>query len=230
MQTKRSRRGFTLIELLVVIAIIAILAAILFPVFARARDAARGTQCMSNIRQINTGLQMYTQDNDEVLPVIYQATSPATFVPFMLNPYIKNGQLWKCPNDSAQTDTFDGTSSDGNVSYGYNDEDGLNGTSLASIGKPSDTVSFIDNNQTIDAITNDASFNPVGAFPTAPYTPPGPLSNTMFRHSGNSRAFVGFHDGHVKSLTPSQVFVTGDTEDGNGPLANGDRYLLWNRY
>ena len=62
------RRGFTLIELLVVIAIIAILAAILFPVFAQARDKARAAACLSNTRQIATAVAMYTQDYDEVLP------------------------------------------------------------------------------------------------------------------------------------------------------------------
>src|SRR5579871_1515730 len=64
----RNRRGFTLIELLVVIAIIAILAAILFPVFARAREAARKTTCLSNMRQNGTAIAMYTQDYDETLP------------------------------------------------------------------------------------------------------------------------------------------------------------------
>ncbi|MFP3905132.1 MAG: prepilin-type N-terminal cleavage/methylation domain-containing protein, partial [Armatimonadota bacterium] len=61
------RKGFTLIELLVVIAIIAILAAILFPVFARAREKARQSSCLSNVKQIMLSLMMYTQDNDEVL-------------------------------------------------------------------------------------------------------------------------------------------------------------------
>src|SRR5438270_7299810 len=61
-------RGFTLIELLVVIAIIAILAAILFPVFAQARDKARMTTCLSNLKQIGTGLMMYAEDYDEILP------------------------------------------------------------------------------------------------------------------------------------------------------------------
>src|SRR5579871_3597631 len=70
MTLSRIRRpdGFTLIELLVVIAIIAILAAILFPVFARAREAARKTSCLSNMRQFGTGIQMYTQDYDETMP------------------------------------------------------------------------------------------------------------------------------------------------------------------
>src|SRR5689334_25448872 len=67
-QTRRSLTGFTLIELLVVIAIIAILAAILFPVFARAREQARRTVCMSNMKQLSMGLMMYVQDYDERMP------------------------------------------------------------------------------------------------------------------------------------------------------------------
>jgi prepilin-type N-terminal cleavage/methylation domain-containing protein len=65
------RRGFTLIELLVVIAIIAILAAILFPVFAQARESARKTQCASNARQVGMGTQMYLQDYEEMFPIGY---------------------------------------------------------------------------------------------------------------------------------------------------------------
>src|SRR5690242_21003145 len=65
------KRGFTLIELLVVIAIIAILAAILFPVFAQAREKARATSCLSNLKQIGTGCMMYIQDYDETYPLGY---------------------------------------------------------------------------------------------------------------------------------------------------------------
>src|SRR2546427_7953539 len=76
----RAGRGFTLIELLVVIAIIAILAAILFPVFAQAREAARKTSCLSNIKQITLASLMYAQDYDEVLngPALRRCNSPAT--------------------------------------------------------------------------------------------------------------------------------------------------------
>lgn len=68
---RRSSKGFTLIELLVVIAIIAVLAAILFPVFARAREQARASSCLSNIKQLGTALQMYMSDNDQIMPCAY---------------------------------------------------------------------------------------------------------------------------------------------------------------
>jgi prepilin-type N-terminal cleavage/methylation domain-containing protein len=109
----RSRNAFTLIELLVVIAIIAILAAILFPVFAQARDKARQTQCLSNARQISTALMMYVQDNDETFfwqrayneqitygPGFWGA-SYRTYVrwPFEHQAYVKNNDVFKCPSD-----------------------------------------------------------------------------------------------------------------------------------
>jgi len=89
------RRGFTLIELLVVIAIIAILAAILFPVFAQARDAARKTQCLSNGRQIGTAMMLYTQDYDEMYP-----SSHYGIYLTLVQPYAKNKQIWRCPSHS----------------------------------------------------------------------------------------------------------------------------------
>jgi prepilin-type N-terminal cleavage/methylation domain-containing protein/prepilin-type processing-associated H-X9-DG protein len=96
--------AFTLIELLVVIAIIAILAAILFPVFAQAREKARQTQCLSNTKQIGTGLMMYIQDYDETTPLIlYGPTSGVGGSPHwqdLLYPYIKNEQLFNCASDS----------------------------------------------------------------------------------------------------------------------------------
>ncbi|HZT44210.1 MAG TPA: DUF1559 domain-containing protein [Chthonomonadaceae bacterium] len=95
------RQGFTLIELLVVIAIIAILAAILFPVFAQAREKARAVSCLSNLKQINLGLMMYVQDYDETYPIgQYEdhdgAGNPSDHITWcdVIQPYIKNGNSW----------------------------------------------------------------------------------------------------------------------------------------
>ena len=105
---QRHNKGFTLIELLVVIAIIAILAAILFPVFAQAREAARKTSCVSNLRQLNTGVQMYAQDYDEAMPLNFaQDVNTAeywfTWHDFV-QPYLKNWGILICP-DSEYTKT-----------------------------------------------------------------------------------------------------------------------------
>ncbi|MBM3474405.1 MAG: DUF1559 domain-containing protein [Armatimonadetes bacterium] len=95
----RTHRGFTLIELLVVIAIIAILAAILFPVFARAREKARQTNCLSNLKQIGTATMMYIQDFDERYPGhTSNAADPTYDWPISIGPYVKNAQLFRCPS------------------------------------------------------------------------------------------------------------------------------------
>ena len=98
------RRGFTLIELLVVIAIIAILAAILFPVFAKAREKARQSSCLSNQKQIGLGMMMYAQDYDETIPQ-YRHDWPGRTVAYeyclwywLVNPYVKNRQVFICPS------------------------------------------------------------------------------------------------------------------------------------
>lgn len=108
------RTGFTLIELLVVIAIIAILAAILFPVFARARAKAQQAGCMSNMKQIGLAFAMYSSDNDNKMcaatwqgsPPFTTATPPCTSISYTLwaqviAPYLKNQQILVCPGDSS---------------------------------------------------------------------------------------------------------------------------------
>ncbi len=100
-QEKLRSAGFTLIELLVVIAIIAILAAILFPVFARARENARRASCQSNLKQIGLGCIMYRQDYDEQeVPKMVGEPYPSGVVHMsvLINPYVKSNQLWSCPS------------------------------------------------------------------------------------------------------------------------------------
>jgi prepilin-type N-terminal cleavage/methylation domain-containing protein/prepilin-type processing-associated H-X9-DG protein len=113
---RRSFAAFTLIELLVVIAIIAILAAILFPVFAQAREKARQTTCLSNMKQWSIGTKMYLSDYDETVVPCYLYTvhgSDGTLKtgapvlqwwPDLLDPYVKNDKVWHCPNWSDKYD------------------------------------------------------------------------------------------------------------------------------
>ena len=97
----RTRHGFTLIELLVVIAIIAILAAILFPVFAQAREKARATSCLSNMKQLGLGFIQYNQDNDEKNPDGVNVSSPGgNGWAGQLYPYVKSKSIYVCPDDS----------------------------------------------------------------------------------------------------------------------------------
>jgi prepilin-type N-terminal cleavage/methylation domain-containing protein/prepilin-type processing-associated H-X9-DG protein len=107
------RKGFTLIELLVVIAIIAILAAILFPVFAKVRENARRISCASNLKQLGTGLTQYVQDNDEQIANGVPNTSNWSGIGWgsQIYPFIKSVGVFKCPDDSTPMPT---------VSYAFN--------------------------------------------------------------------------------------------------------------
>jgi prepilin-type N-terminal cleavage/methylation domain-containing protein/prepilin-type processing-associated H-X9-DG protein len=115
----RRGRGFTLIELLVVIAIIAILAAILFPVFAQAREKARQAQCMSNVRQLNVAVQMYLQDYDETFPPsqfdgdsipglgnLGPLWAERLYIFSRIALYVKNDAIFVCPSDDRKLRTF----------------------------------------------------------------------------------------------------------------------------
>jgi len=114
----RKRQGFSLIELLVVIAIIAILAGMIFPVFAAARGKARAAKCMANLRQIGMAIEMYASDWDEIYPFAKDVADHAVpeqwdvfpywqawipYMPFLqdsLDPYIRTRELWHCPSDT----------------------------------------------------------------------------------------------------------------------------------
>ncbi len=146
------KSGFTLIELLVVIAIIAILAAILFPVFAQAREKARATACLSNTKQLGTAIAMYTQDYDETLPPGGRATPKPNRWYDMTHAYIKNRNVNTCPSapDLKQPATGDAWNAGG---YGANinvmdwnntNGSGTGGRPLAAMETPADTYVICD--------------------------------------------------------------------------------------
>src|SRR5579862_862151 len=135
------KRAFTLIELLVVIAIIAILAAILFPVFAQAREKARQTSCLSNAKQMGLAILMYVQDYDETYPRACPDDWWQLTWEFTTQPYIKNEQIFKCPSDSNQRQAVDqnGNPTDlswagPHISYAANGLIKWNGSANAMIG------------------------------------------------------------------------------------------------
>jgi prepilin-type N-terminal cleavage/methylation domain-containing protein/prepilin-type processing-associated H-X9-DG protein len=139
----RLTRGFTLIELLVVIAIIAILAAILFPVFARARENARKASCMSNLKQIGLGYLQYAQDYDERQLPVRAGGNPSPHFAWheIIQPYVKSTQLLRCPSSTATA-----------LSYTYNLASGKNGgESMAAITLPAQAVIYADARGTNDA-------------------------------------------------------------------------------
>jgi prepilin-type N-terminal cleavage/methylation domain-containing protein/prepilin-type processing-associated H-X9-DG protein len=142
------KRGFTLIELLVVIAIIAILAAILFPVFARARENARRASCGSNLRQIGLGIMQYSQDYDERMPASdnyigdFMALASATNFHRAIQPYLKSTQIYICPSATAASGTEAPTAiSDTN----YIGSGVYMGRSLAAFPSPAETVLMQEN-------------------------------------------------------------------------------------
>ena len=208
---KRRSRGFTLIELLVVIAIIAILAAILFPVFARAREKARQTNCLSNVKQIMLGVLMYAQDYDEMLPNEqynrggggneYLVDSSWRGVIF---PYVNNAQLFICPSHTPDTSTyalFDGRWNDQKMrgSYAINDWHQDSGSPtppqnqpLARVIAPSSTIFILESTGSPDDIC--PAGNEHGQMPQMA---------SATRH--NQGANYGFVDGHAKWQRPTEL-------------------------
>ena len=155
----RTRRGFTLIELLVVIAIIAILAAILFPVFAKAREKARQASCLNNTKQMGTATMMYIQDYDETFMLLqfpvaggftYNGYAHSNMLWYMaIIPYVKNNNLYNCPSSTKKwTGQYTG-----DLAYGCNvritnGDFAPNSAPLAGLALPSETVIVADSDWT----------------------------------------------------------------------------------
>jgi prepilin-type N-terminal cleavage/methylation domain-containing protein/prepilin-type processing-associated H-X9-DG protein len=206
-------KGFTLIELLVVIAIIALLAAILFPVFARARENARKSSCANNLKQIAVGMLQYSQDYDELSVPIRTGGNPSPHFAWhqLIQPYMKSTQILACPsntNGRALSYTY-------NLGFG-----GAAGRALADIPFPAQSPTVIDGRGTNDAtqalIFSMNTTNMVGRFARA-----GDANSTddQMGHIIANRHLDGanyaFGDGHVKYF--SNVGTTGNGTGGSNP-------------
>jgi prepilin-type N-terminal cleavage/methylation domain-containing protein/prepilin-type processing-associated H-X9-DG protein len=212
------RKGFTLIELLVVIAIIAILAAILFPVFAKAREKARQTSCLSNVRQLCTAILSYAQDYDETLPfcMIYCGSLTDQMTgwtrgywgyPNEIAPYVKNWQIFLCPSRKNDKPGYAYA-----VDCGYWGGGGsgswYTGQSLGVAAYPAATVLLCDH---FEIYSNGAGYD----FHFAWYLNDYGLSQGWGPTIHNGGFNIGFLDGHAKWYQPSAAT---DRSLAGGPL------------
>lgn len=237
--TERSPRGFTLIELLVVIAIIAILAAILFPVFARARERARATACLSNAKQIGLGLMQYMQDFDETYPthLTKLGTTNVCWMQ-MVAPYIKNNQVYTCPSrsDIDYTGVYDLS-----VAYGMNYwmnswyyPLGAPRLKMAAISRPAETVWIAETGNSVNS--PGAGYNQ--SYPSC-YGAVYVRSNAVYgfdvptasgrltdRHFGGLNVIWG--DGHAKWIR-RELLENDVHDDGVASPANPGSKYWWGR-
>jgi prepilin-type N-terminal cleavage/methylation domain-containing protein/prepilin-type processing-associated H-X9-DG protein len=199
---RRAIHAFTLIELLVVIAIIAILAAILFPVFAQARESARQSTCLSNMKQVGLGLQMYAQDYDETLPPGNDAVTsfgdPGVRPNFLgcLIPYTRNIHIYACPNARVDTSLANPPTATSAGSYMGNAV--VMGRTLAVISTPADIIYCQENflKRSIawlrpNLVATNQYTNWWFANPAAPH---GLAYSSLHKEGGN----LIFADGHAK--------------------------------
>jgi prepilin-type N-terminal cleavage/methylation domain-containing protein/prepilin-type processing-associated H-X9-DG protein len=178
------RSGFTLMEVLVVISILTLLAGLLFPVFAQAREQARKSRCVSNLRNIGLALGMYTQDYDETfLPRIYTdyswtgQTKAGWVIEAPLQPYLRNKDVLRCPSDSS---IWAPTGGKFPTSYAWSEK--LSDQSLSKIALP----------------VNVVAFNEIWAFHMRRYGRCyDPYDACLGVHAGNE-AMLLFVDGHAR--------------------------------
>jgi prepilin-type N-terminal cleavage/methylation domain-containing protein/prepilin-type processing-associated H-X9-DG protein len=223
----RQRRGFTLIELLVVIAIIAILAAILFPVFAKAREKARSASCVSNLKQIGNAFAMYWDDYDRMAVSCafgYYATMPARTGARgdwadHVYPYIKNQELYICPSAPGVKP---------NPSYGNDGGYAINWRYWSNFANVKFMDGIVTPAETILALDASGYYCAGGIG--------GPANNwaTYVRDRHNQMTNILWVDGHVKPLAKSQFIddtrnatVPSGWVGGSNPSANPAKTSYW---
>lgn len=201
------RNGFTLIELLVVIAIIAILAAILFPVFAKAREKARQAACLNNVKQLGLAIMMYAQDHDETSVPLSQGGyngNPRVSWEAMLQPYMKNLNILVCPSKPTFTLAYGLCYSNiaaDETSVGA----GGRGVALAAVESPAEAL-FLTESQQNSSSTNGLRHiyslrqYALGAVANYPYNG---IAAYPARHNGGN--MVSFGDGHAKWISESTL-------------------------
>ncbi len=225
-QTKKFQQkisAFTLIELLVVIAIIAILAAILFPVFARARENARRASCQSNLKQIGLGILQYSQDYDEQVVPAYALGTPNVHWRTLIYPYVKSTQLFACPSNSINsTPANDNQTLAFPASYAAN---GTNGNAGGLMGRLSSTSNT---GVSLAAVVEPSRTWIISETPTPHAEIPGSTGGgpgCTVGYAGYKDLFGHltmpnwlFADGHVKSLKPMATIDQGTSS-----------YNMWNK-
>lgn len=239
----RHRQAFTLIELLVVIAIIAILAAILFPVFAQAKEAAKRSQSLSNVKQIGTAMHLYVSDADDVTPSSYEIGSVSVDIYQTFQPYLKNMDVFFSPvwnqEVSTGTNACDNTQTPSGqfvpkekyrcLGYGYNWGFGIwTGGALVSPQQTTATGTVLPG-VSLTAAENPAELAAFGdTYNGRRYTMSaissllshydGPQRNASLRHGGNFN--VNFVDGHAKAVRfQAYTFNPAASPAGSGYLA-----------
>ena len=214
---KQLKHGFTLIELLVVIAIIALLAAVLFPVFQKVRENARRAACESNLKQIGLAMTQYTQDNDEILPLGYNGNNQSWRM--VTYPYAHSAGVYRCPSNPygifpAISDT------DIPVSYGANDTllpvDTLSSTFFAiilnQIQNPAQ-IFMIGESDGAGAKLNDPPNDPILDPSCSGCDSPEIDSHTDLYAGHLGRSNWLFADGHVRALRPTEICLGMDMWD-----------------
>jgi prepilin-type N-terminal cleavage/methylation domain-containing protein/prepilin-type processing-associated H-X9-DG protein len=209
----RSRRGFTLIELLVVIAIIAILAAMLLPALAKAREKARTISCMNNVKQMSLGILMYNDDNlDRMVPAAMYNGAPGFYWswPYLTQTYVNNIQVHTCPSDSTRgwTGLVNATQQQG---YGLSRV--AQSLAMAAITKPSTCIMVGDAGN-----LNLGTGNPYYLIDWSPDQSDNAVPPTPNRH--NLGANTVFCDGHGEWLSMGKYSTWNTTVGTPAPIPN----------